>query len=483
MEKRATLTSAIQRSIQTCARFLFQIFIEPRSADEDSRRHEFILNILLLCSIFLSFVCLLVVTADVLRNGSEYGGVPWWSVALIFGLFVGLHLASRAGFFRVSAYVMLFLYAIPLIYMTAAWGMDLPQGLLTYALLITMSSVLISTRFSLIFSSILITYLGALALAFEKGWWIPDSSWREHPYVALDGLVFVFTFAAIAAVSWLSNREIDKSLLRARRSEAALKHERDLLEVKVTERTAELRAAQAAQIAQLHRFVEFGRLASGLFHDLANPLTAVALNLESLHEMQPSDAQRARLHVEQALKATKGLENFIGAARKQLQTQELKKLFDVNLEIREVISVLSHKAKKVGVEITFKTTTSYYVFGNPLKFHQIVANLISNAIDAYSNLPRDVKRDPIIITLAKTHEVVEVKVTDRGCGIATDQQTQIFEPFFTTKGPESGMGIGLSSAKNIVEKDFHGTITFTSIPGQGTSFTLRLPLTPAPATP
>jgi signal transduction histidine kinase len=59
-----------------------------------------------------------------------------------------------------------------------------------------------------------------------------------------------------------------------------------------------------------------------------------------------------------------------------------------------------------------------------------------------------------------------------------EQQAHVFEPFFTTKGIDKGMGIGLASTKNIVDKDFHGSISFRSAPGQGTVFIVRLPLTP-----
>ncbi len=463
------------------ARFLFVQFIQPLSSNEDDRRHEFILNILLICSTLLSFVSAVLILIDVARAGAAYDGIPWWIVTLICLVFSGLLVASRLGFFRFSAYVLLLLYSLPVIYMTATWGLDLPQGLLIYALIIIMSSVLISTRFSLIVTSLLLSYLSGLAIAYQAGVWIPDSSWRTTPFAAFDGIIYILTFAAISAVSWLSNREIEKSLNRARRSEAELTQERDSLEIKVIERTAELRRVQAEKLTQLHRFVEFGRLASGLFHDLANPMTAVALNLESLKD-QSSTAGQARLHVEQALRAAKGLENFIGAARKQLQTQETKVAFDIAKEIREVVTVLAYKAKKMGVTVDCQVPDARLSFGNSLKFHQVISNLLSNAIDAYTPMNAQPARAGVTITLSELVGFISITVADAGSGIPENQQSRIFEPFFTTKGIESGMGIGLSSTKNIVEKDFHGTISFTSVPGVGTSFTVRIPQTPSPTT-
>lgn len=483
MEKIAHWLMEVQHFFQKGALFLFHKLIQPRSLQEDDRRQEFILNILVLCSLTLSVVCLGIVVIDSVRTGVEYGGIPWWVMAAISLIFGFLYFASRRGYFRLSAYLLITLYFLPALYMTFNWGIDLPQGLLTYALLIIMTSVLLGTKISIVFTAFLTILLAILDILYKAEAWLPDQSWRAMPFVPLDGVAFTVTFAAIAAVSWLSNREVEKSLIRARTSEAALRIERDSLEEKVEERTRELKQAQDEKLAQLQRFVEFGRLASGLFHDLANPLTAVALNLESLSHEQIPAAGRAKQHLEQALKATKGLENFLAAARKQLQTQELRTAFDATRAVDQVVELLSYRAKKSGVHIHTKLPHEALLFGNPFKFHQIVANLLSNAIDAYDNFSRHEQRLPIIISLAPDEDCLNLVVQDHGCGMTSDTQSHIFEPFFTTKSIDHGIGIGLSSTRNIIEKDFHGGISFISQPGQGTAFTVRFPLADRPATP
>ena len=67
-------------------------------------------------------------------------------------------------------------------------------------------------------------------------------------------------------------------------------------------------------------------------------------------------------------------------------------------------------------------------------------------------------------------------VQDWGCGMDAATQQKIFEPFYTTKQTTNGMGIGLSSTKEIIEKDFGGTITLESAPGQGTTFRIIFPV-------
>ena len=112
-------------------------------------------------------------------------------------------------------------------------------------------------------------------------------------------------------IAWLSNREIEKSLKRARRSEAALKVERDALEITVEARTRQLREAQADQLSQLYRFAEFGQISSGLFHDLVNPLNAMSLNMENILSIQDhATVSEMRERIERAMGSAKRMEKI-----------------------------------------------------------------------------------------------------------------------------------------------------------------------------
>ena len=95
-------------------------------------------------------------------------------------------------------------------------------------------------------------------------------------------LVTIVILEIIVLVSWLSNKEIEKALKRAKRSEIALKKERDGLEIEVERRTEELKKAQLEKLTIFYRFSNYGRIAAGLFHDIANPLTQVSLSLSRI---------------------------------------------------------------------------------------------------------------------------------------------------------------------------------------------------------
>ena len=117
------------------------------------------------------------------------------------------------------------------------------------------------------------------------------------------------------------------------------------------------------------------------------------------------------------------------------------------------------------------------IFGDPVRFSQIILNLLSNAIDAYDGL--EIKtRAAIEISLRTQGAKLYLTVKDRGAGIPIDNLAKIFEPFFTTKSVErQGLGLGLATTKNIVEKDFGGRLYAQNRTGGGAKFVVKLPLT------
>src|SRR5204862_2776099 len=116
-------------------------------------------------------------------------------------------------------------------------GVDIPQSILTYALIIVMSGILISSRSAFFMSSLVALTIMTIGYLQQEKFIIVSSSWRKDVESLTDSLVIIATFYVIFIVSWLSNRETEKALKRARASEKALKQQRDLLEVKVEERT------------------------------------------------------------------------------------------------------------------------------------------------------------------------------------------------------------------------------------------------------
>ncbi|MBI2641572.1 GHKL domain-containing protein [Candidatus Roizmanbacteria bacterium] len=335
------------------------------------------------------------------------------------------------------------------------------------ALSITIAGILINARFALILV-LFHTFVTFLLTYFQNTGQLNYEWWDIKPTIG-SVLVTMVILGIIGVISWLSNREIEKALARVYESEENLKKERDSLDIKVEQRTRELKRVQLEKILHLYRLADFGEMAAGLFHDLVNPLNVVMLNLEELNDREKSVMAR------RALSGVKRMEQYVESARKQIQRQEVKEFFSLNKEINQSLKMLAYKTRKSQIKLSFLAKKQFGLRGNPLRFNELVTNLTTNAIDAYEKINRK-KNRRIILKLGNQDNKIILTVTDFGCGILRKDIKKIFEPFFTTKSVGKGTGIGLSISKDIVEKEFNGTIEVKSRRNQGTTFTVRFPL-------
>lgn len=417
----------------------------------------------------------------------------------LFQLFL-LYLSHR-GRPRLAAGLFLVLLTIPTVYTSLVWGSMVPQAVAMYAVIIIFAGLLVHSSAAVITAIGVTIFMTILSWLQESGRVPFDSSWSIQNTGPLDGLVMGLTLSIMAVVAWLSNREIERSLRRAEASEAELLKQRDILEDTVAERTQALKQAQFEKLVELNRFVEFGRVASGLLHDFVNPLTVVSLTLEELKASAPAPKKTSghagrgtsttaknidavaknsdtKNLLDRAFQATDKLERFVMAARKQVQTHELVERFLVAAEITQALDMLNHKARKANVTLEFEPDASPHYTGNPIKFFQVMTNLVSNAIDAYAKSRKRKKRVTVQLAQRTTEQPILITITDHGTGISAQDLPHVFDPFYTTKPANQGTGIGLAIAKTIIEEDFGGKITAASTPTTGTVFTVELPSEP-----
>jgi signal transduction histidine kinase len=446
--------------------WLWAVLIEPRAGDEDARRRERVLNIILLGSIVMfSVFDGLIYYYSFQHDGDFDGNISFWIFSLLPAFFVLLYSLSRRGYFVLSSYLLVIIFFIDNSYAAYRWGIDLPTSLLGYGLLIVIASILIGTRFGFFVTGVITAYVLPLWYYQLNGLIAKDA----QTVTFADGFAVVILYFLVVIVAWLSNREIEKSLVRARNSERELKEERDLLEVKVEQRTRELHDAQLEKMTDLYRFAEFGQLASGLFHDLLNLMNVVSLRIE--REDDTSDETRNKL--KQAVNVQSEIDQFQDAIRKQLSQDEILDWFSIVKIVENVIKLLSYKAKHNSVKLDFEHEKGDPVnyFGSQMKLHQVALNLISNALESFTERGGNQR---VIVRLSRNNHDIVFQVEDNGGGIAQPIQGKIFEPFFTTK-KEKGTGIGLAMTRRIVESDLEGVINIKSSEGEGTTFVVQFP--------
>ncbi|HBA36597.1 TPA: hypothetical protein DCZ15_01850 [Candidatus Falkowbacteria bacterium] len=464
--------------------------IQPRHPDEDLRRRELILNILLWFSI-VGFAVLNVIRLIDLIKQPQDRGLPIIYTLSILLFFIFLLRLSRKGRIKIAAWLLVVVYALPMLYSFIAWGADLPAALLLAVLIITLSGVLIGSNLVLISTAAINLFLIILTRWQTDGTVVVNGYWRKEPHELGDAIAYTILFLIIAIIAWLFSRGIEKALKRARQSEADLRQERDSLEIKVIEKTKELRQAETEKIGQLYHLAEFGRLSSGIFHDLINPLTAISLNLEQIKDQGKNEILGAKSYLSQAILATHKMEDLIASIKKQIQRESQTSSFSANEEIHQIIQILAYKARRAAVKIIFRPKTEVQLYGEAVKFGQVITNLLANAIEASEIGDRRAKQcteqqewptdKEVEIKLEPTADQVFITISDQGHGISPENVAKIFEPFFSTKNNftnnnAGGLGLGLSSSKNIIEKCFAGEITVDSHPGDGTKFIISLPL-------
>ena len=227
------------------------------------------------------------------------------------------------------------------------------------------------------------------------------------------------------------------------------------------------------QVGELSRQAEIGRLSSGIFHDLMNPLTSVIANVD---RMRSGDGNIDELgkSLGKAVAASRRMGEHLGTVRRQISPSFEEKVFSADGEIREAVDMLRYKSRANDVAVVTENIEPVSLFGNPLKFHRVALNLISNAIDSYGKTSE--KKERVVdVSLRKEIDRVVLTVEDRGCGIEPHLQERVFEPFFTTK-EGLGSGIGLATMKSISENDFKASISLKSIPGTGSVFQVAFPI-------
>ncbi|MBI3604724.1 MAG: response regulator [Nitrospirae bacterium] len=229
------------------------------------------------------------------------------------------------------------------------------------------------------------------------------------------------------------------------------------------------------KMARTNRLGAIGILAAGMAHEINNPLVAIQTFLEMapqkkteedpdfwkrFHQVACKDVVRIRQIISELLSYSKNT----GDSKLSLAGA------DLNLLIKETVSLLEKEAAKKNLSIlTHLSREIPPVILDSEKIKQVVINLILNAIQATGE-------GTITITTEKfSDRLVQIMISDTGCGISEENLQKLFNPFFTTR--QEGTGLGLMACHQFIDQH-RGSIDVKSLLSKGTTFTLHLPLDP-----
>ena len=256
-------------------------------------------------------------------------------------------------------------------------------------------------------------------------------------------------------------RELGRSLEQLR---ADLVAERDLLEERIDERTAQLRVAER-QLGEQARLAALGQLAAGVAHEVNNPngvvLSRVGYLLKAADDegLDPDVIEDLEIIERQAQRVASITGDLLQFGR--TNTEGMKDM-PVAPVLEMSANLLRHDASERSIELVVDADGAHLVHADRDAIEQVVFNLVRNAMDA---------SDSGTITL-RSHDD-GFSVSDEGRGIDPAVLPRIFEPFFTTKGVGRGTGLGLSVSYGIVS-EHGGRIEVDSSPGAGSTFRVHL---------
>jgi signal transduction histidine kinase len=224
-----------------------------------------------------------------------------------------------------------------------------------------------------------------------------------------------------------------------------------------------------AQMVEREKMASIGQLASGLAHEIGNPLSSISSIVQVLRRSGVNGFMTEQLNLIQThIQRITGTVHQLG--RLSRPGVDRWDLIDVGKALEETVLLISFDRRAGNVEIVFEPPKSLpNTYGLTGQLEQVFINLSLNALDA---MPEG---GVLTIKAWNTRSNIVVEIQDTGCGMSPEMGRRIFEPFFTTKEPGTGTGLGLSVSYGIVQK-LRGTIEYSSTLGKGTVFTIYLPI-------
>lgn len=282
-----------------------------------------------------------------------------------------------------------------------------------------------------------------------------------------------------------ANAELEHKVARRTRAltETNARLRREIAEREQAERT--LREAHD-ELVHAGKMAALGQLATGITHELAQPLGAIRTLAGNAVEFQRRGDQKAvsgNLGIITRLADQMGqiIQPLKGFARKSAAVPAAT---DVAHAVANALFLYDQRLRREGVEVRNLCVPGEVVaWCDPNRLEQVLINLIGNAADAMKDSP--VRR--LLISAgpdaaARDGEPpLRLDVVDSGPGVPESVRARLFEPFFTTKEAGVGLGLGLAISRDIV-REFHGELEASNCPEGGACFTLRLPLPPGEAT-
>ncbi len=227
------------------------------------------------------------------------------------------------------------------------------------------------------------------------------------------------------------------------------------------------------QLAHNERLASIGRFASGVAHEIGNPVTGIACLAQNLKTEVEDPEMRSEIQgiLEQTSRINNIVQTLVNLARRGDADQLQINRFDLVGCLKDASELVRLSQADKVMDVTIDCDEEINAEGDRQRLYQVFVNILNNAYDASS------PGDKIQIRASDTGHSIEISLRDYGHGMNQEISERIFEPFMTTKQPGEGTGLGLALTYGIVV-DHGGDIEVDSAPGAGTEVRITLPNAP-----
>jgi len=222
------------------------------------------------------------------------------------------------------------------------------------------------------------------------------------------------------------------------------------------------------QLFQAEKLAGIGTFASGIAHDINNPLYVILAMAEHIQEELNLDIIREHAaSIHEAAQRIHAISQNITQYARASKSQEGTTI-DLNAKLDEALTIARYATKFHEIVIQKHYRENLEITAKPEEILQVFVNLMTNAIHAME------KKGSLTLSTDQQNGLIHVGISDTGCGIPPENLQKIFDPFFTTKTRGMGTGLGLYNVRTILRK-YRGDLSIESVVGKGTTFTLSFP--------
>lgn len=364
---------------------------------------------------------------------------------LLFLIYLFLNLISfliKKGFLCSATCGLIALFLFMFFKANLCLGVDFYIVDLMYPFIILMGTILINSKFSFYICLLISVIFVTIFILQVNGYVTIDLSWKISWPSFLNVLAILISCLLITLISWYVFKEF---------------------EIK----TKKLKKSQLDKLINLIPLLNLGKLTTELTHEIRNNLSVINIVLQN------AQINKNVVHdLDLAIEAVNQIDKLSSLAYCQLFEETQLEVFDLNLEIKNLISLFKNKLKQKKIRIIFEPNKTYQVHADRMKLDLILNNLIMNAIESYENVKSNEKN--IFIKLVKKPRNLLIKIKDYGAGISKINLSLVFNPYFTLKDKNKSLGLGLYASQQAMMKAYETKIKVESLFNISSTFTLYI---------